>query len=103
MLPTTHKFSVYRYLKTDNTEEYNSESIYANVDTFVIPASTEIIMTYQGIPGNQLFEGTTQESITLQNGDKLVQGSEVYIIKDTPQVVDNNYLFYIKLVLQKVV
>ncbi len=98
MFPTTHKFDIFRFLKTGDTEVYNATATYMNIDCTVVPASTDIIMTFPGVPGYQLYEITTQENVDLKNGDKLVSGSEEYIVRDTPQKVDNNYMFFTKIV-----
>lgn len=100
-IPTTHKFNAYRFLKSGSTEEYNATPTYQNIDCLVVPASTDIIMTYQGVPGFQLYEITTQENVELKNGDKLVSGSEEYIVKDVAQRVENVYMFYVHVVGQK--
>ena len=96
--PTTHVFDAYRFKKTGDTESYDTAPLYTGIDAAVVPAGTDILAVYHGIASFQLFEIYTEENVDLKNGDKLVSGSEEYIIKDAPMKVENIYLSYIRIV-----
>lgn len=97
---TTDTVSIYQFKRTGNTEAYNSTPAYTNINAGITPAGTDIQLTYGGMEGYQIYEIFIWDStLLLKNGDKIVTEAGVaYIVAGVPQLVNNRYLQYIKVV-----
>jgi hypothetical protein len=100
---TTHKVSVFRLVETAGQEEYGADPVYTGLDVGIFPASADILAVYPGEASYQLYEIFVYEPAVIKNGDKLVSGSDEWIVRGAPQVFDFPQISYQRLVGEKVV
>lgn len=97
-IPITDTVEVYRHARTGQRDAYAATPIATGLDCAIVPAGPDIVATYGGQPSLALFEVYFSESVDVKNADKLVSGSKSYIVRGVPQVVDNRYLHYTKVI-----
>lgn len=97
----THTVDVYRLSLVGGKEAYGVSPVLTGIRIGIFPAGVDIQAVYPGIPAFQLYDGYTEDSSTLKNGDKLKQGSDEFIIRGTPQVFTSP-LSYQRVALEKV-
>lgn len=97
----THTVDVYRLTKTGNNTEYGASAVITGLDCAIYPASTDILAVYPELPAYGSFEVFVYENATLQTGDKLTSGSEEYIVRGVPEVYENNYIYFQRLLAVK--
>lgn len=100
---TTHLVSVYRLGVTSAKESYAATPVITGLDVGIFPAGTDIVAVYGGESAFQLYEVYVYEAATLKNGDKLVSGTDEWIVKGVPQVFNTPHLYYQRLICEKVV
>jgi hypothetical protein len=89
--------------RSGNTDAYGGSPVYTGIDVSVLPAGPEILAVYGGQQSFALYEIWTGKHFTLKNGDKLISGSCSWIVRGVPQVVDNQHLFYVRVIGEEVV
>ena len=99
----TDTVDIFRLERTGNTEAYGPTPVVTGIDCGIFPAGNDILAVYPGMPSFAIFEIYVYEPTTIQNGDKLNSGGTEYIVRGTPQVIDNRYMFTQRLVGEKVV
>lgn len=99
----THNVSVYRLTRNGGKEEYAATPIATGIDCGIVPASNDILAVYPGEAAYSLHEVFIYEPVGFKLGDKLVSGSEEYILRGVPQVYDNQYIYTQHLICEKVV
>src|SRR5690348_6689963 len=97
-IPITDTVAVYRLTRTGTKDAYGETPVVTGLDCAITPAGTDILAVYGGEPSFALFEIYFSEVVTLKNGDKLVSGSNEYIVRGVPQVVDNRYQYHTKVI-----
>ncbi len=104
-LPITDIVSIYHFKRTGDTEEYNTQSAYDNVNVCISPTGTDIQPTYGDVAAFQLFEIFIYDTtVQINNGDKLkTENNTEYIVDGKPFVINNNYLQYIRVLARQVV
>jgi hypothetical protein len=102
-VPVTNKVDVYRLTRAGDSESYGSLPIVTSLDCNITPASTEIMAVYPGESAYSLYEIYTERNVDLKNGDKLKDSTGEYIIRGVPQVINNRFLYFQKIVGEKVV
>jgi len=96
--PITDTVDVFRLTRTGNKDAYGVTPVLTGLDCTITPAGSDIVAVYGGNPSLAMYEIFTGEAVTLKNGDKLVSGSTEYIVQGVPQVVDNRYMYYQKMI-----
>lgn len=74
------------------------QPIITGLDCSVTPAGTDILAVFGGQPSLSLYEIYFSEFVTLKNGDKLKSADKEYIVRGVPQVIDNRYQYYQKVI-----
>lgn len=99
----THVADVYRLTRTGNRDAYGDDPVIEGLDISVVPAGTDIMAVYGGGETFALFEIYTGEKVTLKNGDKIVSGSQSWIVKGVPAQIDNHLMAYTMVIGQEAV
>ncbi len=97
-IPITDTIDVYRLARTGNKDAYAQTPVITGLDCSVTPAGTDILAVFGGQPSLSLYEIYFNEFVTLRNGDKLKSGTKEYIVRGVPQVIDNRYMYYQKVI-----
>lgn len=102
MYPITDTVSIYRLLRTGNTEAYNTSPAYTNQDMTITPLGTDIALSMD-VPGFLLFEAFCFDTtVQFTNGDKIItQDGTIYILDGQPYRIDTVDMRFIKLLLRK--
>lgn len=100
---TTHVVDVYRLARVGDKELYDLTPIKTGLDCSIIPAGNDILAVYPGEASFALYEIYFSEVVDIKNGDKLKVGNQEWIVRGVPQVMDTPYLYYQRLVGEKVV
>jgi len=99
----THVVDVYRLTASGNNQAYPSSPIYTGLDCGILPLSNDILAIYPGESAYALYEIYFYEVLDIKNGDKLKSGGSEWIVRGVPQVVDTHYIYYQKVLGEKVV
>ncbi len=104
-LHITHTASFYHFKTTGNKEEYDTVPYLTAIKIQLIPASSEILATFPGVPSYSLHEIFTYEhTADIRNGDKLITtDSKEYIVRGEAKKVVTDILKYQELVGEMVV
>lgn len=96
---TTNLVNIYQFQRTGAKEDYPASPNYNQVNACITPAGTDLIMTYGGEAGFQLYEIFVYDmTIQFKNGDKIVdEAGHKYLVQGVAQVVNNRYMSYTKL------
>jgi len=97
----TNTFSVYRLKRTLNVEVYDTTPTYTGVEAQVTPADNEILALYPDVPAAQLFDCFIFINSLIKNGDKLIDGSEEFIVRGVAFSIDGPLMTYQRLAVQK--
>ena len=94
---------LFHFLKTGDKEEYDATPYQTAVKFQIIPAGSDILATFPGVPAYSLHEMFCFDMVEVLNGDKVIDedGSE-YIIRGEPQRVNTSYLTFQQFVGEKV-
>ena len=103
-LPVTDTVSIYQFVRSGDTESYNTTPAYTNINACITPTGTDIVPSGEAA-AFQLFEIFLYDvTLTIHNADKIVnQNGTQYIVDGMPFVINNQYLRYIRLLGRQVV
>lgn len=92
--PITDTCSIYKLIRSGNTESYNTTPAYTNVDATISPANTDIQTSDGGVYSYQLYEVFIWDmTVTINNGDKIVsQDGTRYMITGSPNKYNNRFI-----------
>lgn len=94
---------VFRFERDDINEAYGSVPVYTGIPFQILPARPDIVAVFTTGPSFASYEIWTGEDVSLQNGDKITDGTRTWIIQGEPQRVDNEFMFYVRVIGQEAV
>lgn len=99
MQVTTNRINVYQFARTGTKADYPATPNYTDVNAAIMPAGTDILTTYGGEAGFQLYEIFVYDmTIDFKTGDKLVDNTgQTYFVAGVQEKVNNRITHYIKL------
>jgi len=102
-LPITDIVNIYSFKRTGDTESYDPEASYINVNACISPTGTDI-QTSGEVPAFQLFEIFIYDvTVEIKTGDKIInQDSLEYIVDGKPFVINNQFLQYVRVLAKQV-
>lgn len=90
----TDTCSIYKLIRSGNTESYNSTAGYTNIDMAISPSGQDIQTSDGGVYSYQLFEVFIWDmTVTINNGDKIVsQDGTNYLVTGSPNKYNNRFV-----------
>ena len=101
--PITHTIDIYHLVVINDKESYEITPSIAGLKVTIHPAGPEILAVFPGKPSFALHRMFVYEAAALKNGDKVVGGSDTFIIRGVPEVFSIPGHFHQELVIEKVV
>ena len=102
-VPITHTISVYHLVRTGDKEDYEATPSITGLPVSIFPAGSDIVALYPGEFSYQLYSLFVFPQKDIRNGDKLVAGSESWIVKGAPQQFNSPQVKFQQIVIEKVV
>ncbi len=94
-MPVTDTVTIYKMKRTGNTEAYDTNPSYQNVDVTISPTGADIQPSDGGVFSYQLFEVFIWDiTVEISNGDKIISndGTITYLVTGSPNLYNNRYV-----------
>lgn len=99
----THKVNIHRFKVVAGKEAYDTTPTYSNIEAAIQPSGPDTMTIYPSIDAYQLFDIFIFDNLTIKTGDKLVSGSDSWIVRGVPQAMSTPYVSYLKIAGEKII